>query len=281
MLIESGTLYVVATPLGNLDDFSPRAVSTLRSVDLILAEDTRHSRKLLEHYAITTPMQSYHEHNEAERVDEIIARLVKGQSTALISDAGTPLINDPGYRLVQAAHKAGIPVIPVPGPAAITAALSVAGLPTDRFIYEGFLPTKQAARLRRLGELSREERTMVFYESPHRLRACLRDMIDCFGGERQAVIAKELTKLHETVCKDSLLNLLAWLAEDDRRLKGEFVLIIAGCGLEDGVSQEEAERVLQLLMKQMPLKQAVAAAAEILGESKNRLYQLALGIKDG
>lgn len=271
---------MVATPLGNLDDFSPRAVTILRAVDLILAEDTRHSRKLLDHFAITTPVQSYHEHNEAVRVNEAIARIGKGQSLALISDAGTPLINDPGYCLVQAAHAEGISVVPIPGPAAVIAALSVAGLPTDRFIYEGFLPARQSGRLRRLGELSHEERTMIFYEAPHRLQGCLEDMVSSFGGERQAVIAKELTKQHEAVRKDSLLNLKAWLAEDKQRLKGEFVLIVAGRP-ESGetIPRDEAIRVLQLLMKNMSLKQAVSLASEILGENKNRLYQLALGIK--
>lgn len=276
---DQGTLYVVATPLGNLDDLSPRAVRQLKACDRILAEDTRHSRKLLEHYAITTPMQAYHDFNEAGKVTMIIGQLQGGLSMALISDAGTPLINDPGFKLVNAAHKAGIPVVTVPGPSAVIAALSVAGLPTDRFVFEGFLPDKRVARKRHLQSLANEQRTLVFYEVPHRIRATLDDLSAIFGQDRQAVIAKELTKQHENVRRGTLEELIAWLDEDTSRQKGEFVLMVSGA-TPLGIPEQEARRILSILMREMSLKQAAAVAADILGESKNRLYKLALEMKE-
>ncbi|NIN36917.1 MAG: 16S rRNA (cytidine(1402)-2'-O)-methyltransferase [Gammaproteobacteria bacterium] len=276
---DQGTLYVVATPLGNLDDLSPRAVRQLNACDRILAEDTRHSRKLLEYYAITTPMQAYHDFNEAGKVTMIIGQLQGGLSMALISDAGTPLINDPGFKLVNAAHKAGIPVVTVPGPSAVIAALSVAGLPTDRFVFEGFLPDKRVARKRHLQSLANEQRTLVFYEVPHRIRATLDDLSTIFGRERKAVIAKELTKQHESVRRGTLEELIAWLDEDTSRQKGEFVLMVSGA-TPLGIPEQEARRILSILMREMSVKQAATVAADILGESKNRLYKLALEMKE-
>jgi 16S rRNA (cytidine1402-2'-O)-methyltransferase len=277
-MISTG-LYVVATPIGNLDDMSVRAARILGEVDLILAEDSRHSSKLLQHFGIHTPVQAFHEHNEQKLVTKIIERLKSGQSIALISDAGTPLINDPGYQLVVAAHELGIRVIPVPGPSALISALSVSGLPSDRFVYEGFLPNKKAARQKRLTELAGEQRTLIFYEVPHRICACLQDMIDVFGSDRIATLAKEITKHFETIRKDSLAGALHWLEEDQVRQKGEFVLIIHGA-TEDAVEEKEAIRVLKILLRTLPVKAAASAAAEILNDNKNRLYQLALVIKE-
>ncbi len=277
-MISTG-LYVVATPIGNLDDMSVRAVSILGEVDLILAEDSRHSSKLLQHFGIHTPVQAFHEHNEQKLVAKIIERLKAGQSIALISDAGTPLINDPGYQLVVAAHEQCIRVIPVPGPSASISALSVSGLPSDRFVYEGFLPNKNAARQKRLAELAGEQRTLIFYEVPHRICACLQDMIDVFGSDRIATLAKEITKHYETIRKDSLAGALHWLEEDPVRQKGEFVLVIHGA-TEDAVEEKEAIRVLKILLRSLPVKAAASAAAEILNDNKNRLYQLALTINE-
>ena len=271
----SGVLYVVATPIGNLEDISPRAVGILKESDLILAEDTRHSTVLLNHFGIQTPVTGFHEHNEQKLTVRIIDRLKKGDSIALISDAGTPLINDPGYELVVAAHTEGIKVTPIPGPSAVISALSVSGLPVDRFVYEGFLPAKSSLRRRYLQRLSEEQRTMVFYEVPHRVCSSLDDMIKCFGPGRMATLAKELTKYYETVHKDTLGNLLVWLKEKEERQKGEFVLIVQGATPKES-DDTECLRVLGILLKYLTLKDAAAVAATLLDESKNRMYQLAL-----
>ena len=271
-------LYIVATPIGNLEDISPRALRVLTEADLILAEDTRHSGKLLQHFGIHTAVQALHDHNEARLLPRLLQRLHSDQALALISDAGTPLINDPGYQLVAAAQAQGNRVIPVPGPSAVICALSVSGLPTDRFVYEGFLPSKHAARKKRLVELATEPRTLVFYEVPHRIAECLEDLIECFSPDRMATLAKELTKHYETVRKDTLTGLLAWLKEDDARRNGEFVLVIQGA---TGMTSDEAEsvRVLMTLLPVLSVREAAAVAAEILKANKNRLYKLALGIK--
>ena len=271
-------LYIVATPIGNLEDISPRALRVLTEADLILAEDTRHSGKLLQHFGIHTAVQALHDHNEARLLPRLLQRLHSDQALALISDAGTPLINDPGYQLVAAAQAQGSRVIPVPGPSAVICALSVSGLPTDRFVYEGFLPSKHAARKKRLVELATEPRTLVFYEVPHRIAECLEDLIECFGPDRMATLAKELTKHYETVRKDTLTGLLAWLKEDDARRNGEFVLVIQGAA---GMTSDEAEsvRVLMTLLPVLSVREAAAVAAEILKANKNRLYKLALDIK--
>jgi 16S rRNA (cytidine1402-2'-O)-methyltransferase len=277
---ELGTLYVVATPIGNLEDISYRAVTILKAVDLIAAEDTRHSAKLLNHYTIGTPKLSLHEYNEIERTEQLIARLQAGQSIALISDAGTPLISDPGYRLVSATHAAGIRVAPIPGACAATAALSVAGLPTDRFSFEGFLPPKSAARKHRLETLVQEPRTLVFYESAHRIISSLSDMRDYFGGSRRGAIARELTKVFETIRIDNLGALFDWTVTNKNSRRGEFVVLVEGasCANERG-GERDIKNVLSTLLTELPLKTSISLAAAITHQPKNRLYDLALTLK--
>ncbi|MGB9429346.1 MAG: 16S rRNA (cytidine(1402)-2'-O)-methyltransferase [Gammaproteobacteria bacterium] len=276
---NTGTLYVVATPIGNLDDLSLRAQQTLAEVDLIAAEDTRHTAVLLNHFGIHTPLLSLHDHNEAQRTPGLIEKLLAGQSVALVSDAGTPLISDPGFNLVRAARKAGIGVTPVPGPSALIAALSVSGLPTDRFVFEGFLPQKAAARRARLAELAGEARTLIFYESVHRLEDSLADMAQVFSGQRPAVIARELTKLHETVREATLAELAAWVKSDPDACKGEVVLTVAGApASETSMMTLDAEFVLRILLQELPVKQAAALAARITGVKRNALYKKALGL---
>jgi 16S rRNA (cytidine1402-2'-O)-methyltransferase len=272
-----GVLYVVATPIGNRADISQRALEVLGAVTRVLAEDTRHSGALLRSLGIATPLQSLHEHNEQAQVDTLLARLRAGENLALISDAGTPLISDPGYRLVRAARQAGVTVVPVPGPSALIAALSVAGLPTDRFVFEGFLPSKAATRRGRLQALAAEPRTLVFYEASHRIQECLADLAELFGAGREAVIARELTKSFEQVQSGCLKDLNAWLAADANHLRGEFVVLVAGApAAEETDIGPEARRVLDILLRELPVKQAAALAAEITGARKNALYQLAL-----
>lgn len=276
MSIEKGTLYVVATPIGNLQDLSLRAQEVLNKVDLIVAEDTRTSRRLLREFGISTPLLAYHDHNERQIYQSIIAHLQAGKNIALISDAGTPLISDPGYRLVRAAHEAGLKLISIPGPCAAVAALAVSGLPSDRFIYEGFLPAKAGARHRRLEQLSQESRTLVFFESPHRLLESLVDMQEIFGPDRRATIGRELTKIHETVYSDSLKHILEWLQADENQRRGEFVIVVEGKDRPAKALDLEAQRVLSVLLKYLPLSQAVAAASEVLGGERSMLYRLAL-----
>ena len=274
----SGTLYVVATPIGNLDDISARALKVLRDVALIAAEDTRHSIRLLQHFGITTPLAACHEHNERDEGGRFLARLQAGDDVALISDAGTPLISDPGYHLVRQVRAAGIAVVPVPGPCALIAALSAAGLPSDRFIFEGFLPAKAVGRRARLEAVKEEPRTLIFYEAPHRILECLQDMELVFGGERMALLARELTKTFETLNGLPLAELRAWVASDSNQQRGECVVLVAGWQAPEGEDAVSAEtlRVLDLLLKEMPLKRAAAVAAEITGVRKNLLYQVAL-----
>jgi len=271
-----GVLYVVATPIGNLEDISARALSVLKQVALVAAEDTRHSGTLLSHFGIRAELISLHDHNEAERAPLLVARLEAGESVALISDAGTPLISDPGFELVRAARAAGITVTPVPGASALIAALSVSGLPTDRFVFEGFLPAKPAARRERLAALAAETRTLVFYESVHRLKESLADMAAAFGAARPAVLARELTKLHEQVRDGALQTLVEWAGSDPVAGKGELVLMVAGAAAADTALDAEAERVLKTLLRELPVKQAAALAAEITGLNKNPLYERAL-----
>lgn len=281
MTSRQGVLYVVATPIGNLRDMSERAVATLKSVARIAAEDTRHSARLLAHFGIDTPMVALHEHNEREVTPRLLERLAAGDDVALISDAGTPLVSDPGYCLVRAARAAGYRVVPVPGPAACIAALSVSGLPADRFVFEGFLPARSAARRSRLEALRAEERTLMFHESSHRIVDCLGDMADSFGADRPAVIARELTKLYETVKSGSLATLLAWLCADPDQRKGEFVVLVQGAAPPgDDALDAAARRTLEVLVAELPLKQAVALAAKITGISRNALYALALTLKE-
>ncbi len=282
MSIVNGALYIVATPIGNLADMTARAIEVLKSVAVIAAEDTRHSAVLLRHFGISTPCLAYHEHNERQQTETLIARLQQGAAVALISDAGTPLLSDPGYHLVRAAHAAGIRVIPIPGAGAVLAALSASGLATDRFIFEGFLPAKSAARRERLLALCRETRTLIFYEAPHRLLATLGDMVDIFGRQRVAVLARELTKVYETIRKDGLERLWHWVEEDPNQQKGECAIVVEGAeAVADSVDSEaDMRRVLGILLEEMPLKQAVGAAVKITGEKRNRLYQWAVEMKD-
>lgn len=269
--MHSAALYVVATPIGNLEDITYRAVRLLAEADLVVAEDTRRSRILLEHYDIRQPMISLHEHNEQERIPELLNRLSSGESMALISDAGTPLISDPGYRLVREAASAGVPVIPVPGPSSVTAALCVAGLPTDRFAFEGFLPARPGNRRKQLGGLAREPRTLVFFESSHRIEACLADMRETFTGARQAVICRELTKQFETVLRGSLDELIARLEQSARQRKGEFVIVIEGAR-EPGDSLDSMDLARQLL-EYLPASQAARVAARVVGGNRRDIYE--------
>ncbi|EQM74904.1 16S rRNA (cytidine(1402)-2'-O)-methyltransferase [Pseudomonas stutzeri] len=273
-----GTLYVVATPIGNLEDVSARALRVLAEVALIAAEDTRHSARLLQHFGIATPLAACHEHNERDEGGRFIKRLLAGDDVALISDAGTPLISDPGYHLVRQARSAGIRVVPLPGACALIAALSAAGLPSDRFIFEGFLPAKQAARRARLELLREEPRTVIFYEAPHRILESLEDLEAVFGPERPAVLARELTKTFETLQGLPLGELRSWVAADSNQQRGECVLVVGGWQAPQGddAIDQNARRVLRLLLAEMPVKRAAAVAAEITGIRKNLLYQLAL-----
>ncbi len=280
MSIKNGVLYVVATPIGNLDDISARAVEVLKGVGLIAAEDTRHSRTLLKHFGIDARMLALHEHNEYQALEKVIDRLRQGEAVALISDAGTPLISDPGFALVRECHRQGITVSPIPGPSAAIAALSASGLASDSFVFVGFPGRNQAARRAEFEALSRETRTMLFYESSHRVQASLLDMAEVFGADRTAVLARELTKLHETILHGTLGSLCEVLAQDPMQSKGEFVLILGGRDLDvQDCVDPDAERILRLLMEDLPLKQAASLAARISGEKKNRLYQLGLRLR--
>jgi len=274
----TAALYIIATPIGNLGDMSPRAVETLRAVDVIAAEDTLHSRVLFNHFAIHTPCFTVHEHNEAQVVGGLIERLIAGESVALISDAGTPLISDPGFRLVRAAREARIKIVPVPGPSALIAALSASGLPSDRFVFEGFLPARDAARRQSLERLKGEARTLIFYESPHRIKATLEDMIAVFGGDRRVVLARELTKLYETLLSDHLSALYERLIQDSNQQKGEMVVLVHGAEAES-IDEAGLRAILEPLQAELPLKQAVALAVKISGLSKNSVYELALRLK--
>ena len=238
----AGTLYIVATPIGNVADFSERAIKVLQQVAVIAVEDTRHSGRLLQAHSINTPMLSCHEHNETERSEQLLKRVANGEDVALISDAGTPLVSDPGFHLVRMAHQRGCKVVPIPGPSAVIAALSCAGLPTDRFVFEGFLPAKQGARLARLQELQNDPRTLVFYEAPHRIEECLQDMVAVMGAERPATLARELTKTFETIIPATLGELHAKVQADENQRKGEFVLVVAGAQRSDAILDSETEK---------------------------------------
>jgi len=282
--MSAASLYIVATPIGNLQDISLRAIEVLRQVDLIAAEDTRHSAKLLKHYGITSPLMALHEHNEQARIEHCLQNLKEGRSLALITDAGTPLISDPGFQLVRAARQAGLTVSPVPGPSAITAALSCAGLPSDSFIFAGFLPAKQAGRLKKLESFSGEIRTMIFYEAPHRIVDTLHDMQTVFSPQRRAVLAREMTKAHETFLADTLENLLERLSQDANQQRGEMVLLLEGDSEEKSAPMKEVtvqpDWLMKILLEELPLKQASALAAKISGLKKNSLYQIGLQLKE-
>lgn len=272
----NGQLFIVATPIGNLGDMVPRAIETLQTADLIAAEDTRHSSRLMSHFQIKTPMVAYHDHNDAKRTDNLLARLQAGDKVALISDAGTPLISDPGYRLVAAAREAGIEVVPIPGACALIAALSASGLPTDRFRFDGFLPAKHGARLKALQALSDVTSTLVFYEAPHRILDSLQDIIEVFGVDRQVVLAREISKTYETFISGTAEQVLAKVEADSNQQRGEFVIMVAGNIVLEQAIDGPTERLMELLLEHLPLKKAAAIVAEHSGLKKNQLYQWGL-----
>ena len=275
----SGTLYVVATPIGNLDDLAPRARQTLGTVDRIAAEDTRHTGRLLTHIGVKTPQTALHEFNESAAAKGLVDALLAGEDIALVSDAGTPLLSDPGFRLVRAAHDAGVRIVPVPGPSAVVAALSVAGLATDRFCFEGFLPAKSVGRRRRLEALRDESRTLVFYEAVHRVAETLEEMAAVFGPARDATLARELTKLHEEVRRAALGELAAMARDGSLTMKGEFVIVVAGAAV-DHAGSVDADTLLKELVAVLPGKQAAAIVARVTGESRNAVYQRMLELKE-
>ncbi len=283
IITKTGRLHVVATPIGNLGDLSPRARSTLAECSLVAAEDTRHTGALLKSAGISTPLLSLHDHNEAHRAPELVEALRGGASVALVSDAGTPAICDPGFELVRSAAAAGIEVVAVPGPCAVVAALSIAALPTDRFCFEGFLPARGQARRARLAELEAEPRTLVFYESPHRVAETLEDCVRAFGADRAAVVAREITKLHETTYRGTLGELAASAGADPNFTRGEIVLVVHGAppaprGGDDGHGGA-LDRALEVLLAELPLKQAAGLAAKLTGARGNEAYKRALHLK--
>ncbi len=279
-IIQPSTLYIVATPIGNLADISQRALNILENVDVIACEDTRHTQRLLSAYSIKNRTMSMHDHNERQRQEQIATLLQEGKSVALVSDAGTPLISDPGFHLVRHCRQLGLAVSPIPGACAAISALSVAGLPTDRFTFEGFLPSKSGARQATLNDLASETRTMVFYDAPRRAIDTVEDIVKVLGGERYVVMARELTKTFETVHSDTAENLLAWLQEDPNQLKGEMVLIIEGHKVDQNAIPAHVIATLKLLLAEMKPKKACAIAAEIYGVKKNALYEYALAMKE-
>lgn len=279
--IKPGCLYVVATPIGDVGDMSVRGRAVLAAVDQVAAEDTRTSAKLFDQLDLRTPLTAVHDHNEAHRVPGLIAKLQAGESLALISDAGTPLISDPGYRLIAAAHDAGIRVAPVPGPCAAIAALSVAGLASDRFHFEGFLPSRQGPRVARLSLLAEAAPTLILYEAPHRIVETLEDLVATFGAGRLATLAREITKTFETIKRSTLGELLAWVMADRNQQRGEIVLVVAGAPERDAEDTRplSAEAILRVLVRELPVKQAAGLAAELMGLKRNGLYDMALKLK--
>lgn len=278
----AGILWIVATPIGNLADLTARARETLATVAVVAAEDTRHSGRLLRHLGLSTPLLSLHEHNEQGRSAPLLERLAAGESVALISDAGTPLVSDPGFVLVRAARAAGIDVRPVPGPCAAVAALSIAGLPSDRFVFEGFLPAKASARRQRLAELADESRSLILYESCHRIAATVADIASVFGGGRSVALARELTKMHEQSVCDTAAALIGWLASDDNRRRGEFVLVVAGVPASEN-SGSAADVTLDGLLAELlaitGTREAARIASRLLGVTRNAAYARALELQ--
>ena len=271
-----GRLLVVATPIGNLADLSPRAREALAGAAVVAAEDTRHTRSLLQTLGVGTPLVSLHGHNEAQRVPELLARLAQGEDVALVSDAGTPLLSDPGFELVRRAAEAGIAVLTIPGPSAITAALAVAGLPVHRFCFEGFLPSRAPERRAALARLAHEARTLVFFEAPHRIQATLADLAAEFGAERQAVVARELTKVHETLYRGTLGELAARAGREENFARGEITLVVHGAAAKTAsVDGPELRRTMEILLKELPPGRAAAAAAQLTGASRAAAYALA------
>jgi len=271
--MASGTLFIVATPIGNLEDVTLRAIEVLTNVDLVAAEDTRRSKRLFDRYSIDTPLVSLHEHNESQQSSVLVDRMLGGASIALISDAGTPLISDPGYRLVGLAADSGITICPIPGASAVTAALSVSALPTDRFVFEGFLPAKQSARRKRLTEIGSETRTLVFFESSHRIVDAVADLAEVLGSDRQAALCRELTKQFETVIRTTLGELAVRVNEDAMQQKGEFVLVVAGHELAADENLAAGLEMAQALLEHLPASQAAKVAAKLTGASRRTLYE--------
>ncbi|NOH71431.1 16S rRNA (cytidine(1402)-2'-O)-methyltransferase [Vibrio pectenicida] len=277
LLNEVPALYIVPTPIGNLGDITQRALDVLTNVDLIAAEDTRHTGKLLSHFGISTKTFALHDHNEQQKAQVLVEKVLAGYFIALVSDAGTPLISDPGYHVVTKCRQAGVKVVPLPGPCAVVAALSASGLPSDRFSFEGFLPAKSKGRKDKFLEILTVERTCVFYESPHRILDSLRDMLEIIGPEREVVLARELTKTFETIQGLPLAKLVEWVAVDENQQRGEMVLLIHGYRVvADDSLPEEATRALTILTKELPLKKAAALTAEIYNLKKNALYKWGL-----
>ena len=282
--IASGTLYVVATPIGNLGDLSARARDVLAGVDVIAAEDTRHTTRLLSHFGLKRPLLACHDFNERERSEQIVHRLQQGESVALVSDAGTPLISDPGYHLVNAVRDAGLKAVPIPGACAMVAALSVSGLPSDRFFFEGFLPAKGSGRRKRIAELADFAHTWIVYESPHRIQEMLADMATELGGDRQMVLARELTKTFETVLSGTVHELQQMLNDDENQRRGEFVVLVQGVQKEEVVDENispEALKTLSILVQELPMKQASQIAARLTGVKSKLLYKAGLEMKGG
>jgi len=273
----SGTLFIVATPIGNLDDITFRAVETLKSVDLVLAEDTRHSQKILNHFNIKTPVSAFHDYNEREKCNTVVDKLKQGDSIALISDAGTPLISDPGYILVSAAKKNSVNVVPIPGPSALITALSASGIPSDRFSFFGFLPSKQNARIKTLKTFASRPETIIVYESPKRIMATLTDMLFVFGEEREVCLAKELTKTFETILTTNITNLIDYISADPGHQKGEFVLLISSTAKKGQLElDQQLDRLLPALCSEMGSSKAAKLAAKITGIDKKYCYQRAI-----
>ncbi len=276
----SAQLYVVATPIGHLDDITYRAIEVLKSVKLIAAEDTRTSAKLLKHFGINTPLTACHDHNESDKVNHLVERILAGENMALISDAGTPLISDPGFKFVRAAQAKGVQVIPVPGACAAIAALSAVGLPSDRFSFEGFLPSKQSQRLLHLNRLKDETQTLIIYEAPHRILECVKDMADVFGADRPVGFAREITKTFETIKKMTLGELVEFISNDSNQQKGEIVLVIGGASVEKDMEQEKLDQLLTRLLQDLSVKAASQLAADLTGIKKKIAYQRALELSD-
>ncbi|MEA3405652.1 MAG: 16S rRNA (cytidine(1402)-2'-O)-methyltransferase [Pseudomonadota bacterium] len=278
---NSGTLYIVATPIGNLKDITHRAVETLERVDWIAAEDTRHTQKLLQSLAINRPLISLHDHNEQARMGQLLEKLKAGESGALVSDAGTPLINDPGFHLVKLLRQEGINVVPIPGPSAVITALSAAGLPTDRFSYEGFLPAKSQKRINVLTELQNDTRTLVFYESPHRLMDTLPALAEVFGAERQMAVGRELTKTYEQFVSGSVKEVLDYFTENPDKVRGEFVLMVMGAIVEEDTDVTDHDALILSMLKQsLPVKQISEIISDYSGEKKKPIYNRILQLKD-
>lgn len=275
---EAGRLFIVATPIGNLQDVSQRALTVLADVDLILAEDTRHSRRLLSSYGISTRLKAFHEHNETAQIDWVKTQLEKGEDLALISDAGTPLISDPGFGLVRELRASHYEVLCLPGPSSVIAALSVAGLPTDRFIFDGFLPAKREARRKQYAEYLTQPRTVVLFESSHRILASLEDLVGILGADRQIAMARELTKRYETVMTGTAGDILAKVREDSDQTRGEFVLVLEGVKIRSA-SNDDLTRLLTILLEELSVKQAAALAAKLIGVRKNEAYEAALQLQ--